>query len=225
MKCCHSCFSSAHLLLTYLTYFYLNHWFPVAISTSCQSHGFAPLQVREQYKWFQIMLAIFFTSWINIKMHEHVQAVQDSLSNTSFELNEFIVNVYINPLPKKQFRYMWLLNTIVNVDSENCTFQPKQKLSHILLTFNTMCSRAARWHLREELYWLAQWGQLKVIIFAFYNSQDGACFSWLIWGGTESLYGPAEVNNKHTYPEGIAQRQHLLHERCPHWAPFMILMK
>lgn len=78
---------------------------------------------------------------------------------------------------------MWSPNTTVNVDSEICTFQPKQKHIHILLTFDVMCSRAALWHLMEEQYWLVQWGQLKVNIFAFYNSQDVPYFPWLIWGG------------------------------------------
>lgn len=143
------------------------------------------------------------------------------LSNTSVE-----PNVYINSLPKKHFSSMRPLNTTVDVDSKICTFQPKQKHIQILLTFNVMCSRAALWHLRQDLYWLARRGQLKVNIFVFYNLQDGVCFPWLIWeGGTESLYVLSEVNNECTYPEGIAHCQHLLYEGCPHWAPFMILMK
>lgn len=71
-----------------------------------------------------------------------------------------------------------------------------------------MRPNAAHWHLRQELHWLALWGQLKVNIFAFYNSQDGPRFPDWSEGGTQSLYGPSEVNNKSAYPEGIAQCQH-----------------
>lgn len=82
MKCCHSRFSSAPLLSTCLTYFYLNRWFPVVISTSCQSHRFASLQVREQcndfrsWQWyFSHLKSIKKNAWTCVFP---LQAVQDS---------------------------------------------------------------------------------------------------------------------------------------------------
>lgn len=199
MKCwCFHLFS-AHLPPTLLMYFYLNRWFPVVISAReeeawiCFSSGEGTIQTvsscgsdifhsiwknRTGFSFFTTSFAFyagFFKSECLLVYQMHFRSPKLKL------ISKLILNTWAP---------YWILNM-----PEICTFQTKQRRICILLTFNEMWCvlmmrpSVALWHLRREVHWLALWGQLKVNVFAFYNSQDGSCFPrrilgrwWWWWG-------------------------------------------